>query len=72
MFVLRLFDKSILISPTLVGCCRFHITHKVGLWTPLTSSPFSVLSAVLKTGGDGGWLTAVARWHMRYSQGWIS
>jgi hypothetical protein len=53
--------------PTLMECRRFHSTHKVGPWTPLTSNPSNALSAVLKTGGNGGWLTAVARWHMRYS-----
>jgi hypothetical protein len=63
MFVLRLFSKFM---PKFIGCCRFHSTHKVGPWTPLTSNPFNVLSAVLKTGRHGGWLTAVAHWHMQY------
>jgi hypothetical protein len=66
MFVLRLFGKFVPFFPTLMGWRRFHSTHKVGPWTPLTSNPSNVLSAVLKTGENGGWLTAVARWHMRY------
>jgi hypothetical protein len=44
---------------------RLKGTHKVGPWT-LTSNLYSVLSAVLKTGGNGCWLTTVAWWHMRY------
>jgi hypothetical protein len=63
MFVLRLFGKFV---STLKGCCRFHPTHRVGFWTLLTSNPSNALSVVLKTEGNGGWLTAVARWHMRY------
>jgi hypothetical protein len=66
MFVLQLFGKFMPFYPTLEGCRRFHSTHKLGLWTPLTSNPSNALSAVLKTGENGGWLTAVARWHMRY------
>ena len=66
MSVLRLFDKFVPFFPTLMGCHRFHPIHKTGLWTLLTLNPFNVLSAVLKTGDSGGWLTAVARWHMRY------
>jgi len=54
MFVLRLFGKLMPFSPTLKGCCRFHPTQKVGPWTPLTSNPSNALSAVLKTGGNGG------------------
>jgi len=65
-FVLRLFDKFVPFYPTLTGCRRFHSTHKVGPWTPLTSNPFNVLLAVLRIVKNGGWLTAVARWHMRY------
>jgi len=72
MFVLRLFDKFMPLYPTLMGCRRFHSTHKVGPWTPLISNPSNASSAVLKTGGNGGWLTAVARWHMRYSLRQIS
>jgi hypothetical protein len=71
-FVLRLFGKFVLLSPTLMGYRRFHFTHKVGPWTLLTSNPYNASSAVLKTGGNGGWLTAVARWHMRYFQRWVS
>jgi hypothetical protein len=63
MFVLQLFSKFM---PKFIGCHRFHSTHKVGPWTPLTSNPFNVLSAVLKTERHGGWLTAVAHWHMQY------
>ena len=66
MSVLRLFDKFVPFFPTLMGCHRFHPIHKTGLWTLLTLNPFNVLSAVLKTRDSGGWLTAVARWHMRY------
>jgi hypothetical protein len=72
MFVLRLFNKFMPLYPTLMGCRRFHSTHKVGPWTPLISNPSNVLSAVLKTRGNGGWLTAVAHWHMRYSLRQIS
>jgi hypothetical protein len=61
---LRLFGKFM---PILKGWCRFHSTHKVGPWTLLTSNQSNALLAVLKTGGNGGWLTVVARWHMRYS-----
>jgi hypothetical protein len=66
MFVLRLFGKFVPFYPTLVGCRQFHSTHKVGPWTLLTSNPSNVLLAALKTGEVGVWLTAVARWHMRY------
>ncbi len=66
MFVLRLFGKLMPFSPTLKGCCRFHPTQKVGPWTLLTSNPSNTLSAVLKTGENGGWLTVVACWHMWY------
>jgi hypothetical protein len=72
MFVLRLFGKLMSSYPTPKGCRQFHSTHKVGPWTPLTSNPSNVLLAVLKTGGNGGWLTAVARWPMRYLLRWIS
>jgi hypothetical protein len=72
MFVLPLFGKFMRLYPTPEGCRRFHTTHKVGPWTPLTSNPSNALSAVLKTGEDGGWLTAVAHWHMRYLLRWIS
>src|SRR5229473_3972334 len=54
MFVLRLFGKLMPFSPMLKGCCQFHPTQKVGPWTPLTSNPSNALSAVLKTGGNGG------------------
>jgi len=50
------------------GCCRFHSTHKVGSWTSLTLNPSNALSTMLKTGGYGGLLTAVARWHVRNSR----
>ena len=33
----------------------------------MTSTPSSALSVVSEIGGNGGWSTAVARWHMRYS-----
>lgn len=66
MFVLRLFNKFAPLYPTLMECRRFHSTHKMGHWTLLTSNPSNALLAVLKTGQNGGWLTAVARWHMRY------
>jgi hypothetical protein len=65
MFVLRLFGKFMPLYPTPKGCRRFHSTHKVGRWTSRTSNPSSASSIMLKTGGDGGWLTAVVRWHMR-------
>ena len=66
MCVLWLFGKFAPFYPTLKGCRRFHSTHKAGHWTPPTSNPSNVLSVVLKTVENGGWLTAVARWHMRY------
>ena len=50
-----------------MGCCQFHIICRLGPWTPLISNPSSALSAVLKTGVCGGWLTAVVHWHMQYS-----
>jgi hypothetical protein len=65
MFVLRLFGRFMPLYPTPKGCRRFHSTHKLGRWTSRTSNPSNASSAVLKTGGDGGWLTAVVRWHMR-------
>ena len=65
-FVLQSFNKFTSLFPTLMGYHRLHSTHKAGPWTPLISNLFNVLSAVLKTGGSGGWLTAVAHWHMRY------
>ena len=65
MFVSRLFGKFVLLDPTLKGH-RSHYTHSLGPWTPLTSNPSNVSSAVLKTGENGGWLTVVARWRMRY------
>ena len=65
MFALWLFGKFKQLYPTLEGCHRFHFTHKSGLWTPLTSNLSNALLAVLKTGENGGWLTAVAHWHMR-------
>ena len=72
MFVLWLFNKFTPFYPTLMGCRRFHSTPKVGPWTLLTSNPFNVSLAMLKTGGNGDWLTAVAHWHMRYSLKQIS
>jgi hypothetical protein len=71
MSVLRLFGKFMPLYPTFKGH-QFHFTHKWGPWTPLTSNPSNALLAVLKTGENGGWLTAVARWHMRYLLRWIS
>ena len=35
-------------------------------YTPLTSNPSNALSVMLKTGGNGSWLTTVALWHMQY------
>ena len=64
MFALQLFGKFKQLYPTLEGCHRFHFTHKSGLWTPLTSNLSNALLAVLKTRENGGWLTAVAHWHM--------
>jgi len=61
VFVLRLFRALILISPTLMERCPFRFTCRLGPWTLLTLNISSALSAVLKTGGDGGWLTAVVR-----------
>jgi hypothetical protein len=71
MFVLRLFGKFMPLFPTLKGR-RFHFTRNLGPWTPQISNRSNVLSAALKTGENGGWLTAVARWHMRYLLRWIS
>jgi len=59
VFVLWLFGVLILISPTLMECRPFCFTCRLGPWTLLTLNVSSVLSAALKTGGDGGWLTAV-------------
>ena len=67
IFVSRLFGKLIPTFPTLVGCRRFRLTQRKGPWTPLISNPSSALSAVLKTGGHGGWSIAVVRWRMRCS-----
>ena len=72
LFVSRLFGKFMLFYPTLMGYRRFRFTPRLGPWTLLTSNQSNVLSAVLKTGGNGGWSTAVARWRMRYSLKWIS
>ena len=72
VFVSLLFDKFIPFCPTLMGRRRFHTTHKAGPWTLLTSNLFNALSAVLKTGEDGGWLTVVARWHTRHLLRWIN
>jgi hypothetical protein len=55
MFVLRLFGKFMPFSPTLKGCRQFHSIQKVVPWTPLTSNPSNVLSAVLKTEENGDW-----------------
>jgi len=66
-FVLQSSDKFILFYLMPMRCCWFRITHGLGTWTPLTSSPFSASSAMLGTGENGGWSTAVARWRMRYS-----
>jgi len=59
VFVLWLFGALILISPMLMERCPFHFTCRLGPWTSLTLNVSSVLSAALKTGGDGGWSTAV-------------
>jgi len=61
VFVLRLFRALILSSPTLMECCPFHFTCRLGPWTLLTLNVSSALSAALKTGGDGGWSTTVVR-----------
>src|SRR5712691_4700952 len=53
--------------PTLMESHRFRFTRRMGPWTSLTSNPSSVLLAVLKTGENGGWSTAVVRWRMQYS-----
>lgn len=72
LFVSRLFGKFMSFYPTLMRYCRFRFTGRLGPWTRLTSNRSSVLLAVLKTGENGGWSTAVARWHTRYSLRWIS
>ena len=72
MFVLQLFNKFTPFYPMLMGCRQFHSTPKAGPWTLLTSNPFNTSSAILKTGGNGDWLTTVAHWHMRYSLKQIS
>ena len=59
VFVLRLFGALILISPTLMEHCAFRFTCRLGPWTLLTLNVSSALLAILKTRGDGGWLTAV-------------
>jgi len=59
VFVLQLFRVLILISPMLMERCPFRFTCRLGPWTLLTLNVSSALSAALKTGGDGGWLTAV-------------
>lgn len=66
IFVSRLFSKFMPSYPTLMGCLRFRFIRRLGPWTLLTSSPSSVLSAVLKTGGNGGWSTAVVHCRMQY------
>jgi hypothetical protein len=67
-FVSRLFGKFTPLSPTLklLKGRRFHFTHNLGHWTPLTLNPSNALLAMLKTGKNGGWLTVVTRWCMRY------
>jgi len=70
-FVLRLFGKFMPRYLTLKDR-RFHFTHNLGPWTRLISNPSNALLAALKTGEIGRWLTAVARWHMRYLLRWIS
>ncbi len=72
IFVSRLFSKFMPSYPTLMGCLRFRFIRALGPWTPLTSKPSSALSAVLKTGGNGGWSTAVVHWRMQYSLRWIN
>lgn len=72
IFVSRLFDKFMPFYPTLAGYRRFRFTRRLGPWTPLTSNPSSALSAVLKTGENGGWSTAVVHSRMRYSPSRIS
>ncbi len=71
-FVLWLFGKFMLFSPTIIRYCQFHFTYKMGPWTLLTSNPSNALLAVLGTRGNRDWLTAVARWLMQYFQRWIS
>ena len=66
LFVLRLFGKFVSRYPTRKGYHQFRYTHNGGPWTLLTLSLSNALSAALKTGGNGGWLTAVVRWHMQY------
>lgn len=61
VFVSRLFGKLIPFSPTLMERRPFRFTHRLGPWTSLTLNVSSALSAALKTGGDGGWSTAVVR-----------
>ena len=66
-FVSLLFGKLYSTHPMLMGCLRFRFIRRPGPWTLLTSNPSSALSAVLKTGKNGGWLTAVDHWPMQYS-----
>ena len=67
LFVSQLFGKFIPTFPMLIRRRRFPTTRRLGPWTPLTSNPSSALSAVLKTGENGGWSTAVVRSRMQYS-----
>jgi len=51
----------------LMGCRQFH-TFTEQAWTLLILNPFNAFGRVkdqLKTGEDGGWLTMMARWHLR-------
>jgi hypothetical protein len=59
MFALRFFGTFIPFYPTLKGYSQSRTLD------PAIKS-IRVLSVVLKTGGNGCWLTAVACWHMRY------
>lgn len=64
--VLQLFGKLMPFYQMLMGSRQSHYTQKMGPWTQLTLSLFNVLSAMLKTEESGGWLIAVAYWHMLF------